>query len=208
MIRFGATTAILSVAVLLTVRDLSRTGIQETEGDFVEAGNSIQEPKMKSRFMGPTLRVLYCFSWGYRRVFEEYAQAIRQRYPSLSIEGDNFPPPPWKALIAQVLSFAKIGLIIMIVLGHNPFPMLGIETPNAFSWALQNKLYACMMLFFISNAIEGQLISTGAFEVSFNDVPVWSKMENGRVPSPQELFQIIDSQIRMSGSGDTNRVEV
>jgi selT/selW/selH-like putative selenoprotein len=85
-------------------------------------------------------------------------------------------------------------------MGHNPFPALGMNTPPAFDWALQNKIYACMMLFFISNAIEGQLISTGAFEVSFNDVPVWSKLENGRVPSPQEMFQIIDSQMRMTQS--------
>lgn len=118
----------------------------------------------------------------------------------MAVEGENYPPAQWKALLAQVLSFGKIGLIMMIVLGHNPFPMLGIETPSVVNWALQNKLYACMMLFFISNAVEGQLISTGAFEVNFNDVPVWSKLENGRVPSPQELFQIIDSQMRMSGT--------
>ena len=31
-----------------------------------------------------------------------------------------------------------------------------------------SQMYACMMLFFVSNAIEGQLISTGAFEISFN----------------------------------------
>ena len=30
------------------------------------------------------------------------------------------------------------------------------------------QVYACLMVFFISNAIEGQLISTGAFEVVFN----------------------------------------
>ena len=30
------------------------------------------------------------------------------------------------------------------------------------------QLYACLMLFFISNAIEGQMISTGAFEISYN----------------------------------------
>ena len=29
-------------------------------------------------------------------------------------------------------------------------------------------MYACMMLFFVCNAIEGQLISTGAFEITFN----------------------------------------
>lgn len=30
------------------------------------------------------------------------------------------------------------------------------------------QIYACLMIFFISNAIEGQMISTGAFEVSLN----------------------------------------
>lgn len=29
-------------------------------------------------------------------------------------------------------------------------------------------MYAGMMLFFVSNAIESQLLSTGAFEISFN----------------------------------------
>ena len=61
-------------------------------------------------------------------------------------------------------------------------------------------MYAFMMLFFISNAIEGQLISTGAFEITYNDVSVWSKLENGRVPSPAEIVQILDSQLRMQGA--------
>ncbi|KAL3847164.1 hypothetical protein ACJMK2_018090 [Sinanodonta woodiana] len=63
-----------------------------------------------------------------------------------------------------------------------------METPNIFLWATQNKIYACLMVFFISNAIEGQLISTGAFEISLNDVPVWSKLETGRIPNPAEMF--------------------
>ncbi|GIY97538.1 thioredoxin reductase-like selenoprotein T homolog CG3887 [Caerostris extrusa] len=57
---------------------------------------------------------------------------------------------------------------------------------------LLHSLYACLMVFFLSNTIEGQLISTGAFEIIFNDVPIWSKIETGRLPSPPELFQIIE----------------
>lgn len=30
------------------------------------------------------------------------------------------------------------------------------------------QIYACMMTFFLSNMIEGQLIATGAFEISLN----------------------------------------
>lgn len=39
------------------------------------------------------------------------------------------------------------------------------------------------------------MISSGAFEISLNDVPVWSKLTSGRIPVPQELFQIIDSHL-------------
>lgn len=60
-----------------------------------------------------------------------------------------------------------------------------------------------MMLFFLSNIIEGQLISSGAFEIFLNDVPVWSKLETGRIPQPAELFQIIDNHMRFAEYGDT-----
>lgn len=45
-----------------------------------------------------------------------------------------------------------------------------------------------------------QLVSSGAFEISFNDIPVWSKLETGRIPSPQEIFSIINQQMEMFSS--------
>lgn len=59
-------------------------------------------------------------------------------------------------------------------------------------------MYSCLMIFFLSNIIEGQLIQSGAFEISLNDVPVWSKLETGRIPQPAELFQIIDNHMQFS----------
>lgn len=59
------------------------------------------------------------------------------------------------------------------------------------------------MLFFLTNIFEGQLISSGAFEIFLNDVPVWSKLETGRIPQPAELFQIIDNHMRFTEFGDT-----
>jgi len=105
-----------------------------------------------------------------------------------------------KAMIAQFLSTAKLVVLALIIFGQNPLPALGLQTPQFVNWAFQNKIYACMMLFFISNAIENQMMSTGAFEITFNDMPVWSKLEVGRIPSPQELFQILDGQLKFSGS--------
>ena len=56
------------------------------------------------------------------------------------------------------------------------------------------------MVFFIGNAIESHLISTGAFEISLDNMPVWSKIESGRIPQAPELFQIIDNHFNMGAS--------
>ncbi|OWF41578.1 Selenoprotein T1b [Mizuhopecten yessoensis] len=94
----------------------------------------------------------------------------------------------------------------MIVSGQNPFPHLNMETPSIFTWAISNKIYACLMVFFISNAVEGQMISTGAFEVSFNDVPIWSKLQTGRIPAPGEMFQIIENQMNLNPNQPTQNM--
>ena len=68
----------------------------------------------------------------------------------------------------------------------NPFASIGLDTPPWAQWLLDNKIYACMMTFFLFNgqndfsknlshpppAVETQLISTGAFEITLNDMPV------------------------------------
>jgi len=113
------------------------------------------------------------------------------------VEGDHHPPPPLRAYAAGALNLLKIVVLVLIIAGQDPFRMLGLPTPSYWTWAVDNKMYACLMIFFISNAVEGQLISTGAFEIEFNDVPVWSKLDTGRIPSPQELFQIIENHMRL-----------
>lgn len=54
-------------------------------------------------------------------------------------------------------------------------------------------MYACLMTFFLANFIEGQLLSTGAFEMDFNGRQIWSKLRTGRIPQPHEIFSIMDS---------------
>ena len=124
---------------------------------------------------------------------------------------------------AQFVSICKFLVILCVLASFNPFPFLGQDTPGGAAWMLENKIYACMMTFFLCNAVETQvgpssplkckwalvlnvcslfqLISTGAFEISLNDMPVWSKIESGRIPQPGELFQIIDNHMGMRGGG-------
>ncbi|GCC30353.1 hypothetical protein chiPu_0008801 [Chiloscyllium punctatum] len=174
-------------------------------------GQGLADKRLKMQYVtGPVLRFQICicqavminikslsFTW-YRKVFEEYTRVISQRYPDIRIEGENYLPQPIYRHVASFLSVFKLVLIGLIIVGKDPFPSLGMETPSIWHWSQQNKIYACMMVFFLSNMIENQCMSTGAFEITLNDVPVWSKLESGHLPSMQQLVQILDNEMKLN----------
>uniref|UniRef100_A0A8C5KMK9 Selenoprotein T n=1 Tax=Jaculus jaculus TaxID=51337 RepID=A0A8C5KMK9_JACJA len=129
----------------------------------------------------------------YRRVFEEYIQ----RYPDIHIEGENYLPQPTYRHIASFLSIFKLVLIGLIIVGKDPFVFFGIQAPSIWQRGQENKVYACMMVFFLSNMKENQCMSTGAFEITLNDVPVWSELESGHLPSMHQLVQILDTEMKL-----------
>ncbi|GAA54911.1 Thioredoxin reductase-like selenoprotein T CG3887 [Clonorchis sinensis] len=83
---------------------------------------------------------------------------------------------------------------------------LGFATPSFLTYAFQNKVSFCLTAFLIGNLIEGQLLSTGAFEIYYNDMPIWSKLDSNRIPQPHELLDILNNQMKFKptfGHGST-----
>lgn len=97
--------------------------------------------------------------------------------------------------LSRIIMGAKLLFIVTIVSAFDIFGAINMAPPSWWAWCTSNKVYSSMMIFFLGNLLEAQLISSGAFEISFNDVPIWSKLSTGRIPAPAELFQIIDSQL-------------
>ncbi|XP_058815227.1 thioredoxin reductase-like selenoprotein T homolog CG3887 [Topomyia yanbarensis] len=153
---------------------------------------------------GVTMTFLYCYSCGYRKAFDEYYNVIHEKYPEITIRGGNYDPPGASLYLSKVLLVTKLLMIIALMSNFDVFGFLRQPTPSWWRWCTGNKLYACMMIFFLGNMIEAKLMSSGAFEISLNDVPVWSKLETGRIPAPQELFQIIDSHLQFSEKIEQN----
>ncbi|KAA0714648.1 Thioredoxin reductase-like selenoprotein T1b [Triplophysa tibetana] len=46
--------------------------------------------------------------------------------------------------------------------------------------------------------IENQCMSTGAFEITLDDVPVWSKLQSVHLPCMQQLVQILENEMKLS----------
>ncbi|TNN55543.1 Selenoprotein T1a [Liparis tanakae] len=139
------------------------------------SGDGSGVKKMKMQFAtGPLLKFQICVASAVKvnRVFEEYTQALYQRYPDIRIEGDSYLPIPLYRHFASFLSVFKLLVLGLIIIGKDPFALVGMQAPGIWEWGQGNKIYACMMVFFLSNMIENQLMSTGAFEITLNGFEV------------------------------------
>ena len=74
--------------------------------------------------------------------------------------------------MSQLIGLLKFIVIGMVMASFNPWTKFGSDvmgpTPGIVTWAMENKIYACLMTFFLCNMVETQLISSGAFEVTVN----------------------------------------
>jgi len=133
---------------------------------------------------------------------------LAQRYgQSVQISLEQYPVPSWKQSLAQVVSMLKFFLLYVAASQFNPLVSFGFMSENdpvpEFLLRLkENKIYSCLMIFFISNAIEGSLISSGAFEIYANDNLIASKLESGQVPNPQNVMRTIDELLGKQPGSD------
>lgn len=106
-------------------------------------------------------------SCGYAKAYQEYANFIRQNFPDIDVQGENYSPGAIKTLIANVLNFGRMAVLFLVMMNKNPFPYFNYPTPSLWYWLMQHKIPGCLLIFFLTNAIEAQLMSSGAFEIYY-----------------------------------------
>jgi len=204
----------LILVALLTLKDvflsMNQTTLSEKEESEESGASGVKEGIGLSKLgvgQSPSVTFLYCSSWGYRNAFEQYEKILLERNPMLLIKGDNFPPAAWRTFAAKVVNIVKIVLIGSILL--NKFDLLRLVgiPDNTINWVTANKIYACLMGFFVCNFVETQLLSTGAFEIFIDDVQVWSKLRSGRVPSAQEIVHIVEHHLMKSDNVNVHQFD-
>lgn len=145
----------------------------------------------------------------YRQLASVLEQQFGHQYPDLVISGENYNPGSFRLEISQALGMIKMIIIAMVVFNFNPWVYMELgPTPSYVSWALENKIYACLMTFFLINAVETQLISSGAFEVTVNGEKVWSKIESGGAPQPVTLVNLIREKLKQQSNRISDQVEM
>lgn len=66
----------------------------------------------------------------------------------------------------------------------------GLELPY-YETIKANKLQAGLGVFALCSVLSNFLLSSGAFEVTYNGALIFSKLKTGRMPHPHEIVSII-----------------
>lgn len=140
------------------------------------------------------VKIQYCHSCGYRQAFDEISKVLQSNFPGMLVEGEYHQPNWLRSQIVNLLFISKIAVLAMIYLDFNPFTYLQMDTPRLWTTMTQSKISSSLIILFMANSIESNMMSTGAFEIFYNGVPVWSKLHTGRMPSGPELLQMISGQ--------------
>lgn len=75
----------------------------------------------------------------------------------MSIEGANYEPSGINFLLSKFILATKMIFILIIVSQYDIWGQFGQAIPRWFTWCVENKIYACMMVFFVGNMLEAQV---------------------------------------------------
>lgn len=131
---------------------------------------------------------------------------IRSEYPEFdmqNISGSTYPPSPTAERIASITNTIWLLGIILLFGGSYIFKILNIPEPKIYLMMKENQV-ASFVVLFMMNSIGASQLSTGAFEISVNDVVVFSKLQQGRLPNLTDIVNGLVSQGFRDISGKFN----
>ncbi len=109
--------------------------------------------------------------------------------------GRNFPPGFARTAISKAVSAAQFALIGVAVAGDQAFSALGMAPPAFYPSFKANRWQYGIASWFIGNTVSNSVVSTGAFEIRYNDKPVFSKLSIGRMPTMDEVLNGVKREL-------------
>lgn len=131
---------------------------------------------------------------------------IERRYPDadLVIYGSYYPPPYHATVIANFTTYLWYAGLALLLGGEYLFKAMGIEEPDFYKKMKQNP-YVTFLGLFMMNSFGNSMLSTGAFEVTFDGIEIFSKLKTGSVP---ENGETVINAIKQAGFTLNNRNQI
>lgn len=115
---------------------------------------------------------------------------LREELPMVTVVAGEYPIATPFRLLGEFLSSFRIVFFVFMLFGDWIREKTGIEIPR-YDWIKNNKLQAGLMVFAVCSLGSSYLLSSGAFEASYNGSLIFSKLKMGRMPHPGEIAALI-----------------
>jgi len=110
------------------------------------------------------------------------------------ISGEIFPPSPISSLMATLFFYTFCAGLFVMVLGEWLFNQLQIEQGQRLVRFMKENQAATITVLLVANWLSSQLLSTGAFEVFYDDDLVFSKLHTGSLPEVNDLLRQLNQR--------------
>eukprot|EP00796_Vickermania_ingenoplastis_P005537 gene5538-3994_t len=125
----------------------------------------------------------------YQKYYEEMRYELQRSLPPgrrFYISGDHYPVPLGREILSSCTTIAFMVALLLFFLGHQmTFLPASVRTYVSANGGV--VVGGAVLLFMVGNSLR----QTGAFEVYVNNEKVFSKLETGSVPSPDDLYRRI-----------------
>ena len=81
-------------------------------------------------------------------------------------------------------------MFAILLFGDKIFASLGTPVPDVVSKMQESKFMYGIAIWMVGNSIQGSLLTSGAFEISIDEVLIFSKLQTGHMPTYPHLIQI------------------
>lgn len=93
--------------------------------------------------------------------------------------------------VSKVISTLQVGIIALALGGDSIFSMLNFPPPLFYTQYIKpNKIQSCLVAWVVGNLVGGSMMSTGAFEIFYNEKILFSKLSTGRLPDMRMVEEI------------------
>ena len=111
------------------------------------------------------------------------SQHLESVFPRLrgNIETQRYPPPQSIQFFSKFEKFSPM-VLLFLMCGGALFRFANMPVPTWFETAQDKRLYVMGGIFLFKYLLHSAA-STGAFEVSHNGIPIFSKLRSGKQPA-------------------------
>ena len=130
---------------------------------------------------------------GYYLQIENFIQTSYLEFDENNISGSTYPPSAKAQFVASVSNAIWLVGIAILFGGSAIFKFLGMAEPALYVKMKENPVTAFACLFLI-NSVGASQLSTGAFEIKLNDIVIYSKLSEGRLPNLNDIISALAAQ--------------